>query len=141
MTDMNSNKPSRFLVGLGVLLICFGVVNLVDKLLPPELFMAVSAFVRGMWGVAWPLLLIVLGAYILWAAKTGRLSSIRSVGGYTSLRRSRTDKRIFGVCGGLAQHYGADASAVRVVAVLLLVFLTPMALVTYFAMALIIPGE
>ena len=141
MTDMNSNKPSRFLVGLGVLLICFGAVNLVDKLLPPELFMAVSAFVRGMWGVAWPLLLIVLGAYILWAAKTGRLSSIRSVGGYTSLRRSRTDKRIFGVCGGLAQHYGADASAVRVVAVLLLVFLTPMALVTYFAMALIIPGE
>ena len=135
------NKPSKFLLGLGVLLICFGVVNLVDKLLPPELIMAVSAFVRGMWSVAWPLVLIALGAYILWAAKTGRLSNIKSMGGQGSLRRSRTDKRIFGVCGGLAQHYGADASAVRVVAVLLLVFLTPTVLIVYFAMAVIIPSE
>jgi phage shock protein PspC (stress-responsive transcriptional regulator) len=36
------------------------------------------------------------------------------------LQRSMTDRKIGGVCGGLAQHFGADSSIVRVVAAVLI---------------------
>jgi len=37
------------------------------------------------------------------------------------LYRSRTDKKIAGVCGGLAEYFGIDATIVRVIAVVLLI--------------------
>jgi phage shock protein C len=36
------------------------------------------------------------------------------------LYRSRTDKKIAGVCGGLAEYLGVDATVVRIVAIVLL---------------------
>lgn len=38
------------------------------------------------------------------------------------LRRSTTDKQIAGVCGGMAEYFGVDSTAVRLVWVLLSVF-------------------
>ncbi len=38
------------------------------------------------------------------------------------LYRSRTDKKIAGVCGGLARSYGWDSTVVRLIALLLLLF-------------------
>ncbi len=38
------------------------------------------------------------------------------------LRRSRTDRMIAGVCGGLAESFGVDSSTVRLVTVLLVLF-------------------
>lgn len=36
------------------------------------------------------------------------------------LYRSKTDRKIAGVCGGLAEYFGIDATIVRVIAVILL---------------------
>jgi phage shock protein C len=36
------------------------------------------------------------------------------------LYRSRTDKKIAGVCGGLAEYFGVDATIIRIIAVILL---------------------
>jgi len=36
------------------------------------------------------------------------------------LYRSKTDRKIAGVCGGLAEYFGIDAIIVRVIAVILL---------------------
>lgn len=38
------------------------------------------------------------------------------------LKRSRTDRMIAGVCGGLAESFGVDSSTVRLVTVLLVLF-------------------
>lgn len=38
------------------------------------------------------------------------------------LRRSKTDRMIAGVCGGLAESFGVDSSTVRLVTVLLVLF-------------------
>lgn len=39
------------------------------------------------------------------------------------LRKSRTDKKIFGVCGGLAEYLGMDSTIVRLIwAVLILAY-------------------
>lgn len=56
------------------------------------------------------------------------------------LRRSRTDRKISGVCGGLAQFLGIDSTAVRV-AMALLTLLGGMSLIVYLVMWLLIPEE
>ncbi|PTX59091.1 phage shock protein C (PspC) family protein [Melghirimyces profundicolus] len=60
----------------------------------------------------------------------------------TRLRRSRTDRKIFGICGGLAKWWNVDSTLVRVVFVLLLIFtgFFPFGLL-YLIMVLVVPKE
>ena len=56
------------------------------------------------------------------------------------LYRSRTDRKLAGVCGGLAKYFGADATLIRVLFVVLAV-LGGSGLVIYLAMWIIVPNE
>jgi phage shock protein C len=54
--------------------------------------------------------------------------------------RSRTDKVIAGVCGGLAERFGWDPLLVRILTVLLFFFLAgPLILIAYIVTCLITP--
>jgi phage shock protein C len=57
------------------------------------------------------------------------------------LYRSRRDRMIAGVCGGLAEHYNADPTLVRLLAVLLAVASFGTATLAYFVMMLVVPEE
>ena len=56
------------------------------------------------------------------------------------LYRSRTDKKVCGVCGGLAQYLDMDVTVMRLIAVLLAVFAGG-GLLAYLICALVIPEE
>jgi phage shock protein C len=56
------------------------------------------------------------------------------------LYRSKTNRQVAGVCGGLAQHFNVDATLIRVLFVLLAV-LGGSGLVLYVAMWIIVPKE
>ncbi|MBT9153319.1 MAG: hypothetical protein DDT35_01551 [Firmicutes bacterium] len=56
------------------------------------------------------------------------------------LYRSRDNRVIAGVCGGLADYFGLDSTLVRV-GMAVLVFFDGMGLIAYIAMALIVPKE
>ncbi|MCR4764859.1 MAG: PspC domain-containing protein [Bacteroidaceae bacterium] len=56
------------------------------------------------------------------------------------LRRSRTDKMVAGVCGGLGKYFALDPTILRVVFVLLLIF-AGTGLLAYLVMWLVIPYE
>jgi len=56
------------------------------------------------------------------------------------LYRSRTNRKLAGVCGGLAQYFNIDATMIRVLFVLLAV-LGGSGLVLYLAMWIIVPRE
>lgn len=56
------------------------------------------------------------------------------------LFRSRTDRMLAGVCGGLAEYLGADATIVRVIAVIL-ALVTGVAILAYIIMAIVVPLE
>jgi phage shock protein PspC (stress-responsive transcriptional regulator) len=56
------------------------------------------------------------------------------------LYRSRTDRKIFGVCGGLAKYMDVDPTIIRVVAVVSL-FVASLGFWIYIIMALIVPEE
>ena len=56
------------------------------------------------------------------------------------LYRSRTDKKVCGVCGGLAKYFNMDVSIMRLVVVLLVLFAGG-GLLAYLICALVIPEK
>jgi phage shock protein C len=57
------------------------------------------------------------------------------------LYRSRRDRMLAGVAGGLAEMWGADPSLVRVLWALLVIFTGGIALLVYIVMAIVVPDE
>ena len=54
------------------------------------------------------------------------------------LRKSKSDKKLCGVCGGIAEYLGMDSTIVRIIAVLLAVFCGS-GLLVYIIAALVMP--
>ncbi|EOA59627.1 MULTISPECIES: PspC domain-containing protein [Bacteroides] len=57
------------------------------------------------------------------------------------LTRSRSDRMLAGVCGGLAQFFGLDASLVRIAYAILTIFTAFAGVPVYILMWIIIPEE
>jgi len=56
------------------------------------------------------------------------------------LYRSRSDRMIWGVCGGLAEYFNIDPTIVRVIAVLL-IFANGIGILAYIILAIVVPLE
>ncbi len=56
------------------------------------------------------------------------------------LYRSRDDRKIWGVCGGLAKYFNIDPVIIRVLAVVS-IFISGLGIVAYIIMAIIVPLE
>lgn len=56
------------------------------------------------------------------------------------LYRSRTDRVIWGVCGGLAKYFDIDPTIVRVIAVVS-IFVSGIGIIAYIVMAIGVPLE
>lgn len=59
---------------------------------------------------------------------------------YRKLYRSRDDRMISGVCGGLGEFFGIDPTLIRIIFILLLIF-GGSGLIIYLVMLLIVPEE
>src|SRR5690349_7678533 len=59
----------------------------------------------------------------------------------TRLYRSRDERMIAGVAGGLAELWDADPSLIRIIWALLVVLTGGVALVVYIVMAIVVPEE
>lgn len=57
------------------------------------------------------------------------------------LYRSRTDKKLLGVIGGIAKYFNIDATILRIIYVLLALFAIGSPVLIYLVVALIIPEE
>ncbi len=57
------------------------------------------------------------------------------------LYRSRDDRMLAGVAGGLAEHWDVDPSLVRIAWVFLAIFTGGLALVVYIVMAIVVPEQ
>lgn len=56
------------------------------------------------------------------------------------LYRSRTDRKLLGVCGGLAKYWNIDSTIVRVITVASILFGT-LGIWIYIILALVVPEE
>ena len=57
------------------------------------------------------------------------------------LYRSRADRMIFGVCGGIANYFETDPTLIRVIAILLTVLTGGAAILAYLVLAVVVPVE
>ncbi|MCK9179546.1 MAG: PspC domain-containing protein [Bacteroides sp.] len=55
------------------------------------------------------------------------------------LRRSRSDKMVAGVCGGLAEYFDLDASLIRILYVLGTFFTAFAGVLVYFVLWILLP--
>ncbi|MCC5946038.1 MAG: PspC domain-containing protein [Bernardetiaceae bacterium] len=57
------------------------------------------------------------------------------------LTKSTYDKMLFGVCGGIAEYFGWDATLIRAAFILFTVFTIGAPLLLYILLALVMPTE
>ena len=126
-------KGSDIWVLVGILLVVYGVWKLAERLLSPW-WGSLSRLLAAVAGIAWPVAIIVVGLLVIYAVRKGRLHVTGK-----RLMRSSTDRRIAGVCGGIADYFGIDAVFVRVTWVVLLFASFGTALLIYFICWAIIP--
>lgn len=139
MASSGKQGPSQAAIVVGIILVALGAIGLLEALVPTAALDRVFIAVRDIWNIVWPCALVVAGGYLLWASKTGKLSGFTKAHPGMPFRRSRTDKRIFGVCGGIAYYFGVDATVVRLMAVILLFAFPLMVVVAYFVVAIFVP--
>lgn len=71
---------------------------------------AVQKVIGTVFSYLWPIALICSGVYVVQAARAGRLKGVTDVDWEKPFGRSVVDKRIAGVCGGIAQFFSTDST-------------------------------
>lgn len=82
-----------------------------------------------------PALLIAAGLYLIYRFRPLDIQTSRP----QKLHRSYTDKKLFGVCGGLADYFNTDSNLVRVLWILLTVLSFGAGIIIYVIFVLFVP--
>lgn len=120
---------------VGLLLIVAGFV-LVFRRLDVPVFSGPSF---GFWspGLFVPVLLFVVGVFLVWP----RTREAIGISSQRRAYRSVTNRVLAGVCGGLAEQFGWDASLIRVLWVFLTMLTSGLFLVAYVLLIIVMPEE
>lgn len=142
MDNRPPQRPKSVQIALiaGAALVIFGVFNLLDRFFGSSWWGTIERIADTFASFAWPIALIAVGAYLIWAASTGKFKGA-TIDTSRPFRRSSYDKRIAGVCGGVAQYINIDSTIVRVVAVILLVMAPGITFLTYMVAAVLMPKD
>ncbi len=109
------------------------------------------------WGLSWslifPILLILLGMAIIYYRQAERTPAAETATDaqaeqapppsqvYRTFRRSSTDKKLFGVCGGLANYFSIDATLLRLLYIILCFASFGAGAVLYITLVLLVPYD
>ncbi len=61
--------------------------------------------------------------------------------GYRKLYRSRKERMIAGVCGGIGEYFGIDPTLIRLIFVVAGLFGGPVAIIAYLIFMIVVPDE
>jgi phage shock protein C len=99
------------------------------------------------WSVIFPIMIILFGMALIYSQQQARRREDSDMDdqaqnvSYKKLYKSRTDRKLFGVCGGLGAYFTVDPTIVRIVFVGLAILSVGAGIVLYLAMAIFIPNE
>ncbi len=133
---MQDRGRNDVLLVIGVIVLVVGIVLLGQtlNLFPPFVLEAMRLAVRA----TGPLALIILGIIVILIAGRGGIRLPAPAPG-ARLTRSRTSRMILGVAGGLAEYFGVDPLAVRLVFVAIGLASLWTALLVYIVLAILMP--
>jgi len=125
---------------VGVTLILIGLIFLFDEM---HIISRHWFWFHFPWEFVLPSLFIIAGmALIFWPLTRTRVQNgMDKVSDMSGMRRNLSDKKIWGVCAGLAMHLGIDASIVRILWIAVTFVTFPLAIFLYILMAILIPDE
>jgi phage shock protein PspC (stress-responsive transcriptional regulator) len=93
------------------------------------------------WQTVWAVLLIIIGAVMLFnKSKTDKAEGAES-GSEKKLYRSRSQKMVGGVCGGLSDYFDIDVSVIRVLWVIGTLLSIGLGVLAYIVMLIIFPEQ
>jgi phage shock protein PspC (stress-responsive transcriptional regulator) len=132
----SNNKITKngIAVAVGVLLVLFGIWQLAEQIFGlwyADIWAAISLAIR----IIWPLVIIAGGIMLMIAARKGNLSLPEN----RKLYRSTSNKKISGVCGGIAEYLAVDAAMVRVSIIVLAILCWYVIVPLYLMFWIIIP--
>jgi phage shock protein C len=95
------------------------------------------------WRLFWPLLIIGAGIYFIVSGTTihDAVNGVRRRAASSKLRKSRTDKMLFGVCGGLGKSFDIDPTVVRILWAIGSLLSGGVFFLIYIVLAVIMPFE
>lgn len=133
----STKMPGEVGTIIGIVLVGLGIWFLLSNLglIPAPLF----ALLRIIRSSFWPIVLIFIGVIIILATSGRRTFTIETQG--KRLYRSRTQRMIAGVAGGIAEYFGTDPTWVRLAWAVLTIANPPAGLVAYVVAAIVIPEE
>jgi len=152
-TEENSNSfpmsNVRKIFGIGLMVL--GAIILLANLG----FLSFFHFWNVSWSFVFPILLILLGMAIIYYKQTrnapvqGQPAGQAAVqpeqepprSGYKPFRRSIMDKKLFGVCGGLAEYFSVDSTIIRILYIILCLASFGAGVVLYITLALLVPDN
>jgi phage shock protein PspC (stress-responsive transcriptional regulator) len=132
---------------IGVALVALGVGFLLDNLD----FISFRSLFRFAWSYALPVSLVLVGLYLIMRPKTeSRGDPPAPTEGSTAtspeptrrrLERSATDRKLFGVCGGLGAYFSIDSTVIRLLFVLFTLMSIGFGLLLYIILIFVMPEE
>ena len=136
---------SNFLIILGIVLIVIGALTLLPTLFAP-IWAPLQAGFSFVMSLFWPVVLIVAGFFLIKLAvnspkKTGDVDmnfvpSMPAQG--TRLLRSRKNRMLTGVCGGIGEYFNVDPTVIRLITILTF-FIPGPTVIAYLIAWIIIP--
>lgn len=148
LDETEKSKANAGLIG-GIALIVFGALLLFDNFNFPFYFNGWRFYHHFDFGMLFSLLFLGLGIYLLMNRDNEKsdLSQViseklKSPAGEKKLTRSISDRKLAGVCGGLAEYFNIDVAFVRI-GYILLAFATAffVAIALYIVLIIAIPEE
>lgn len=127
--------------GIGTVLIILGVILLLDQF--GILHRGWLRFHFFPWRLMWPLALVGIGVYLLASGTTVKKTAedVKQWAGNSRIRKSRSDKVIAGVCGGLARHFEIDTTVVRLLWAVFTLVTWGFGVLAYIVLAIILPYD
>lgn len=130
------NRRSEMALIIGLLLIVGGTYEFLKRVVPQLWPMEVPAWGHFA-GVIWSITLVAVIIFLAVSARKGRIVSATG----KPLVRSVDNRKIAGVCGGIAEFFDIDPMTVRIVAIVLLVVAFFMTLSLYLICWIAIPKD
>ncbi len=122
---------------IGVMLVVVGIWLSIWRLgLVPDIFWTGWNYARN---AGWGLAVIIIGVVIIMWSRGGSAPHVPEKG--TRLYRSRSDKWIGGVLGGLAKYFGIDPTLLRLAFIGLMLANVGGLIIAYIVMLIVVPEE
>jgi phage shock protein PspC (stress-responsive transcriptional regulator) len=96
------------------------------------------------WASIWAIFLIVIGVFIILAGRnskesSGKTESTPLLSGMNNIYRSRNNRLIAGICGGIGEYFNIDPAIIRLVWILASFASIGLGLIVYLILIFVFP--